>query len=112
MKAKSKILQIFLNTIPIVVMIALIPAVKSDYMLAGAYACIIAAAFVVKREKKDWVFFLFGFFVMIVAECFFVSTGVETFERNSLFGVMPIWLPLLWAYVFVAMRRAVAVLDE
>ncbi len=112
MKLKDKILQIFLNTIPVILMIALIPVVKNDYVLTGIYALTIAISFAIKYNKKDWIFFVFGFIIMIISEYLFVSTGVETFVRNSLFGLMPLWLPFLWAYAFVAMKRAIIILNK
>ena len=112
MKLKDKILQIFLNTIPVILMIALIPVFKNDFILTGIYALIIAVSFAIKYEQKDYLFFIFGFIIMIISEYFFVSTGVETFVRNSLFGLMPLWLPVLWAYGFVAMKRAIIILDK
>jgi len=112
MKIKDRVLQIFLNTIPIILMIALIPVFKNDYVLTGIYALIIAVSFAIKYDQKDYLFFIFGFIIMIISEYFFVSTGVETFIRNSLFGLMPLWLPVLWAYAFVAMKRAIIILDK
>lgn len=112
MSIKEKTLKIFLETIPIIIMIGLIPLVENDYVLAGIYALIVAVLLFLKRTKKDWLFLVFGFVVMTLAELFFISTGVEKFERNSLFGLMPLWLPFLWAYVFVVMRRAIVVLDR
>ncbi len=112
MKIKDKILQVFLNTVPIILMIALIPIFKNDYILTGIYALIITISFAIKYDQKDYLFFIFGFIIMIISESFFVSTGVETFIRNSLFGLMPLWLPVLWAYAFVAMKRAIIILDK
>ncbi len=112
MKLKDKILKIFLNTIPVILMIALIPVFKNDYILTGIYALIIAVSFAIKYEQKDYLFFIFGLIIMIIFEYFFVSTGIETFVRNSLFGLMPLWLPVLWAYGFVAMKRAIIILDK
>lgn len=112
MKIKNKILQIFLNTIPIILMIALIPIFKNDYILTGIYALIIAISFTIKYDKKDYLFFIFGLIIMIISEYFFVSTGVETFTRNSLFGIIPLWLPVIWAYAFVTMKRAIIILDK
>ncbi|MBI2506954.1 MAG: DUF2878 family protein [Candidatus Colwellbacteria bacterium] len=73
---------------------------------------IIGLALVIKREPKDITILIFGFFVMIASEYLFVSTGVETFNRNSLLGVMPLWLPFLWAYGFVAIKRGVKILEK
>ncbi len=105
-----KIKHIFFNALPILVMIGLIPFVANDYVLAALYAVIILIAFFIKRMSHDIFIFVFGFFTMIACEYLFVSTGVETFIRNSLFGLMPLWPPFLWGYSFVAIKRSVALL--
>ena len=104
----SKIRQIFFNALPVLIMVGLIPLVPNDYNLSLVYILIIVAAFYVKREKNDLLIFIF---VMTIFENLFVKTGVETFQRNSLLGVMPLWLPLLWAYGFVAIKRSIIVLE-
>ncbi len=106
----KKIWHIFLNTIPVLLMIGLIPFIWNDYALTAVYAVIVAAAFLVKRMPFDATIFVFGFFAMMASEYLFVHTGVETFNRATLFGLMPLWLPLLWGYGFVAIKRAVEVL--
>ncbi|HLD06390.1 MAG TPA: hypothetical protein VJC16_02550 [Candidatus Nanoarchaeia archaeon] len=93
-------------------MIAVIPFISNDYLLALAYVGIIAVAFAVSYERKDGLIFLFGLIMMALVEYLFIRTGVEIFLRNSLFGVMPVWLPLLWAYAFVAIRRAINVMER
>jgi hypothetical protein len=108
---RSKIINIFLNSTPILVMIGLIPLVANDYVLAGIYIVILVIAFLIKRELNDLTILVFGFFVMIVSEFIFVSTGVEIFQRRTLFGLMPLWLPILWAYGFVAIKRGVMILS-
>ncbi len=92
-------------------MIGLIPFVRNDYVLSLIYIGIIIISLVVKRTRNDLLVFSFGFIVMIVSEYLFVSTGVETFVRNSLFGLMHLWLPFLWAYSFVAIKRSVELLN-
>ena len=104
--------KVVINAIPVAGMILLIPFVKNDYVLTGIYAVIIVLAVVTKRDKKDRIFLAFGFIATLLAETLFIMTGVEKFERNSLFGIMPLWLPLLWAYIFVAIRRAVVALEK
>ncbi len=105
-------MKILINALPIIIMIALIPIVKNDYLLLAIYICVIGFSFAIKLEKKDMFFFVFGLIIMIISEAFFVSTGVETFIRNSLFGLMPLWLPFLWGYTFVAIRRAIIILNN
>jgi len=107
----SKATQLFLNAVPALLMIGLIPLVRNDFLLTAIYLLIIGSALVIKREPKDITILIFGFFVMIASEYLFVSTGVETFNRNSLLGVMPLWLPFLWAYGFVAIKRGVRIIS-
>ena len=109
---EDKILFIFLNTIPIMLMIVLIPSVENDYTLTGIYCAIIALSFIARYEKKDIHFLISGFFIMLFSEYLFISTGVETFKRNSLFGIMPLWLPFLWSYPFVAIKRIINILNR
>ena len=93
-------------------MLVLIPVISNDYVLAIIYGLIIAVALMVKYEPRDFLFLGFGFVIMIIAEYLFIMTGVEVFFRDSLFGVMPIWLPLLWAYAFVVMERSIMILNQ
>lgn len=106
----AKITKILIEAIPIIVMVALIPVIKNDYLLGMIYLTLIAISLLVRYERRDYLFLLFGFFIMIVSETIFISTGVESFNRNSLFGIMPVWLPLLWAYAFVAIKRVIIIL--
>jgi hypothetical protein len=107
---KAKV--IIVNAVPVVTMIGLIPFILNDYELALAYIAIAVIAFLVRRERHDFAAYLFGLFALTVSEYFFISTGVETFQRHSLLGIMPIWLPLLWAYAFVVIKRSVHALDH
>ncbi len=102
---------ILLNSLPVILMIALIPLVRNDYLLTGLYIAVIAVSFLIHREKHDLIALLFGFIVLTISEYFFVATGAEIFLRNSLFGVMPIWLPVLWGYSFTAIKRSIRILD-
>ena len=93
-------------------MVLLIPLIANDYYLAATYIAITVISFLIKRERNDVFIFFFGLIVMTTSETFFLMTGVETFSRNTLFGIMPIWLPLLWAYGFVAIKRGVRILES
>jgi len=108
----NKIKKIFLNIIPIFLMIELIPIISNDYLLTLAYVIIIVGALFIKYEKREYIFLLWGFFGMMISEYIFISTKVETFNRNSLFGLMPIWLPFLWGYSFLVMKRIINILEK
>ncbi len=92
-------------------MIGFIPLIAGDYLLMSAYIAIIIISLLIHRERNDITVFLFGFIIMIVSEYVFTSTGVEVFVRNSLFGLIPIWLPFLWGYGFIAIKRSVLILQ-
>lgn len=108
----AQLRRLILNALPVLLMILLVPLVRNDWLLTAIYVGIIAVSLLIKRDRRDWVVLLFGFAVMTVVEYVFVSTGVEAFRRNSLFGLMPVWLPFLWAYGFVAIKRLVLILSE
>lgn len=104
--------HIFLNSIPILIMVGLIPFVVNDYLITVLFIIITLLSFFIKREKNDLLIFLFGFLIMIFFESYFLATGVETFNRVSFFKNMPLWLPFLWAYGFVAIKRSVILLEK
>lgn len=108
----KKIKAVALHATPVLLMISLIPIVRNDYVLAAIYAIVILSSFAVTHDKNDLRIFVIGFFAMTASEYLFVSTGVETFTRNSLFGLMPLWLPLLWGYGFVVIKRGIAAINE
>jgi len=91
-------------------MIFLILLIKDDYLLTLIYITIIGLSFIFHYEKRDYLFLIFGFIAMFISEYFFIKTNVEVFSRNSLFGIMPLWLPFLWAYVFVAIKRSINII--
>ena len=98
-------IQIIFYAAVVVIMVALVTVIKNDYTLTGIYSVFILSAVVFKKERSDFMFLTIGFFGLILGEYFFVSTGVETFNRNSLFGIMPLWLPFLWSFIFLSMKR-------
>ncbi|MBL7022379.1 hypothetical protein ISR92_03625 [Patescibacteria group bacterium] len=108
----KKLYSILLYFILIAAMVLLIPIFRNDYILSAVYIFITAIFFILNYKKNDILFFLFGLIAMTASEYIFISTGVEKFERISLFGIMPLWLPILWAFSFVIMRRAITVLDK
>jgi hypothetical protein len=112
MSPKQKFFIVSLYSLPIVGMIALIPLVTNDYLLAGIYTLCILGILSVYRQKYDVLACVFGFVGITLSELLFVSSGVETFTHQTLFGMIPLWLPFLWAYAFVTITRSLRVLDK
>ena len=105
-----KAFQIFVQALPVLLMIGLIPFVVNEYILTVVYVAIIITALALKRMERDLLFLAFGSLIMTISESLFISMGVETFQRHTLFGLMPLWLPFLWGYGFVAIKRSVGIL--
>ena len=105
MKKISILKKIILELIPILIMIALIPFFK-EIILVILFIIIILIAFKIKYQKKEVVVFLLGLIAMTMIELIFISTGIETFAHNKLFGI-PLWLPLIWGYGFVVIKRII-----
>jgi hypothetical protein len=112
MDLKTKTLMIIYEAVPIIFMIALIKFIQNDIFLLLTYIAIIAVSFSARILQDDYIFFTFGFIAMTITEMYFISTGVETFKRNSLLGFIPVWLPFLWGYAFVAMKRAISIMKD
>ena len=93
-------------------MIALIPVIQNDYILASVYIIFAIATIAIRKQKNDLIFLAFGFGGLFLAEYFFISTGVGTFNRQTLLGVMPFWLPFLWAYAFMIIGRSIRIIDS
>lgn len=108
----SKALSLAVLILPIVAMIGLIPLVQNDVTLAVIYMVFSIALLLIKPERNDIPAYGIGLIVITLSEMLFVSTGVETFARNSLFGLIPLWLPILWAYAFVTIKRGLRILDR
>ncbi len=106
----KKLNYIVSNFLPIVLMIALIPIIKNDYILAVIYLVVTIISLLLKKDRKEVLIFFLGLVILTISESIFISTGVETFQRRTLFGIMPIWLPVLWGYGFVAIKRGLEVI--
>jgi hypothetical protein len=91
-------------------MVALIPFIKNDYILSLVYLVVICASFLFRYERGEIILVIVGATIMFIFELLFISTGVETFNRTTLMGKMPVWLPILWGFGFVHIKRVVGAL--
>jgi hypothetical protein len=68
-------------------------------------AFVLTAFLMLRTEKGEWLLLFLGIGTGLVIE---VGLGMvartQHFDYASLFGV-PFWLPIIWGYGFVAMRR-------
>lgn len=97
--------QICLYFSVITVMVGLAVFVKNDYVITVIYLGIIMTSVTIKKERIDLPILATGFSGTLIGEYLFISTGIETFNRTSLLGIMPLWLPFLWSYICLAAKR-------
>src|SRR3989344_8974930 len=86
-------------------MLSLIVFIKNDYLLTFIYLVFISIVLFVKPEKLDAFFAVGGLIGMTLGESIFLATGEETFTRTRLLGIMPLWLPFLWSFIFISIKR-------
>lgn len=92
-------------------MVCLVPVIENDYLLSLAYIIIICGAFLFRYERGEIILLFLGAIIMFIFELLFISTGVETFNRITLMNKMPVWLPILWGFGFVQIKRVVKALN-
>ncbi len=109
-KTLSIVSRIALYSLPLFLMIALIPLSHNDYILAGVYFLFACIYLMVKPEKINALVYFVGLTAMTLFESIFLLTGVETFTSKTLFNIMPLWLPFLWAYGFLVIKDSLLVL--
>ena len=63
--------KIILYILAIIVMIGLIPLIQNDFILSLIYVIFIAVALLIKQEKNDWIFLVFGFVGLFCSEYFY-----------------------------------------
>lgn len=107
-----KVKRIGLYALSVLVLIAAVPLVTNDILLLSLYFIAAAILIVLTHERNDYAAYFIGLIGISVAEFFFIQTGVETFSRAGLLGMMPVWLPFLWAYSFVVIKRSLKILDK
>lgn len=110
MRMVSRIRKVILEALPIALMLAIVYVIQDELIISALFVFIIAVAFLVRYEKLDATALVLGVVIMTLSEIAFVGTGIETFRDTTLFGVMPVWLPLLWGYAFVAIKRSAFIL--
>lgn len=102
--------DLLLTCTPLLLMLGFIPLVENDYYLAGIYLAFGLVYFYNHNTKETIIVYTTGLIAMTIFESIFLKTGVEVFIRNSFLGIMPLWLPLLWAYGFLVIKDSLKAL--
>jgi len=78
---------------------------RNNFLLAGIYLGLIGFLLKLKFQAGDWHALAIGFLVGLAVEVIGTSvSGYQVFVNPDFWGI-PIWLPIAWAYGFLAMKR-------
>lgn len=78
---------------------------KNEMLTTISVLVILLIYFKIKYVKGEWALFFFGTVLGMVLEIGGdLVLKLQYWEQASFFGI-PLWLPLLWGFAFVFMRR-------
>jgi|SRR3989344_3247295 len=78
---------------------------RNNLLLTGMYLILITLLLKLRYQLVDGTALIIGFFVGCIVEIIGTSVaGYQVFVNQSFLGI-PLWLPLAWAYGFMAMKR-------
>ena len=99
---KSLFIQIFL----LVLAILLVGLIKQEILVTLFLLLVLIIIFsFLEYHKGEWILFFIGAIVGIVLELGGdLIFPLQSWADGSLFGI-PLWLPILWGYSFVFIRR-------
>jgi len=97
-------LLIFAYSLPLLAMIGLIPFIQDGKLLTALFVLPALLYFIKNPTKKNYLVYTIGLVAMTLFDSIFLTTGVETFKDTTLFSIMPLWLPFLWAYSFLVIK--------
>ena len=85
---------------------------KNSLLLTFIYLSTILALFLVNYRQGDFFAFFFGVVLGFAIEVFATDiTHIHTFAYSDFFG-MPMWMPIVWGYCFLLMKRIGIILYE
>jgi len=98
-------IKIIKELIPLFLALVVFIFIKNEWLIALGVLVLLLITFKIRYYKNEYKIFIFG---IIIGFIFEVSGDyiykLQYWESASLFGV-PVWLPLLWGYGFIFIRR-------
>lgn len=101
-----KLRLIFLETLPILAGIVLSYFFwQYGFLLAVIYLTVTLLLIYRHGDKTEFIIFLYGVALGLLVETVGTSvSGYQSFAKPDFAGI-PVWLPIVWGYGFVAMKR-------
>jgi len=113
MKLTEKISKVFIETLPIFFGILLSYLFwENNMLLFIIYLALTLGLIYFHKDKIEFIIFAYGILVGAIVEIIGTQvSGYQSFTKPD-FGGIPIWLPVVWGYGFVAMKRISFVLKN
>lgn len=107
----DKFSKIFLETLPIVLGIFLSYLLwQNTVLLFLVYLTFTLGLIYLHKDKTEFIIFAYGILIGILVEVVGTKvSGYQSFTKPDFLGI-PIWLPIVWGYGFIAMKRIGAIL--
>lgn len=108
-----KLRSIFLETMPILLGVVLSYFLwQYGVLLAVVYLTLTLALIYAHKDKSELVIFFYGVLVGLLVETVGTSvSGYQSFAEPDFAGI-PVWLPIVWGYGFIAMKRIGVILKD
>ena len=90
---------------PLIIGLVFLWFVQNEIIIFIALSIVIGITFKISYQKNEFKWLIIGIIIGILLEIggdYFYKLQIWT--SGSFFGI-PIWLPILWGYVFVIVRR-------
>ena len=102
----SKIVKVFIETLPILFGILLSYLFwQNNFLLLAIYLILTVVLILWRGDNTEFAIFAYGIIIGGIVEIIGTEvSGYQSFTNPNFFGV-PIWLPIVWGYGFVAMKR-------
>lgn len=110
---KDAMVKIFLETVPIIIGVALTYFLwENNLLLTIVFTAMLTATLTIKRYPGDIFALIYGSVLGFALEVFQTSIAkFHSFSNPDILGI-PIWMPLVWGYGFVLMKRIGTIIYE
>ena len=98
--------KIFLETLPILFGILLSYLFwRNNLLLFVIYLVLTSGLVYFHKDKTEYIIFVYGVIIGAIVEIIGTQvSGYQSFTKPDFAGI-PMWLPIVWGYGFVAMKR-------
>jgi 4-hydroxybenzoate polyprenyltransferase len=91
--------------LPLFAALAIFLLTTNEFIVTGVIALMIVATFLIHREQGEWKVVVLGIILGIVFELAGDAVYQAQYWESATLLSIPLWLPLMWGYGFIFIRR-------